>query len=173
VKKRFIYNQTIFVAALLLLSPLFAQSAPDKGEHFCDKKQEEKCDKKGSRELCEKKGHKGKKHGKRYDILNYTDQLGLSDAQVKVIRQMKLEFKKEKIKTEAEIEVLEIELKDIYRDSSASMKDISKKVREIEKKKGDVRIAKFKLKRDIRSRLNPEQLQKMLELYSGFKPGKE
>ena len=73
----------------------------------------------------------------------------------------------------AEVEVLELELKELHREQSKGIDVLSKKIREIETKKGDLRIAKHKMMRDIGDVMTPKQREQFREIFAKMKTGKK
>ena len=67
--------------------------------------------------------------------------------------------------TDAEITVLKIELKELSHDYSTDIDIYADKVREIEAKEGDKKIAKFKMRKDMSALMTPEQRNKIKEYY--------
>lgn len=136
----------------------------------CDKRHSKYCDKTDHRD-CDKRGGQGRNYGdhKRgkggFNILMIADKIGLSADQVKSIKGIKSAHEKANIMTDAEIDVLKIELKELSHDYSTDIDVYANKVREIEAKKSDEKIAKFKLRKDISALMTPKQRNKIKEYY--------
>jgi len=149
-----------------------------KGKADCDKRHSRYCDKADHSE-CDKGEWKGsdKKDGERhsygdhkrgkegFNILQVADKIGLSEDQVESIKGIKYSHEKAQIMTDANIEVLKIELKELSRDYSTDIEVYADKIREIEAKEGDKKIASFKMRKDIRDIMTPEQRDKVKEYY--------
>lgn len=128
---------------------------------YCDKADHRDCDKKGKG-----RGYGDHKRGKRgFNILKIADEIGLSADQVKSIKGIKFTHEKAHIMTDAEIDVLKIELKELSRDYTTDIDVYARKVREIEAKKSAEKIAKFKMRKDIRDIMTPKQRKKVKEYY--------
>ena len=161
-RKASIISAVLTIVAIALFS-ITVGAQPPQGKEKCDKPYSKDCDKM-DRKDCDKskEGWKSGKH--RFDILDYTKELDLSDKQVEKIKDIKSAHKKETIKLQADIDVLELDLKEFHRDYTTSMDTISQKVRQIEAKKGDKEIAKFQMMRDVREVLTEKQREKIREI---------
>ena len=93
------------------------------------------------------------------------DKIGLSESQIKDIKAIKSAHEKAQIMTDAEIDVLKVELRELSRDYSTDINVYAKKVREIEAQKSDEKIANFKLRKDISALMTPKQRNKIKEYY--------
>lgn len=162
----------ILTIVAITLFTITVGAQPPSGKEKCDKPYSKDCDKKYKKD-CDKSKRDWKRGKHRFDILNYTEQLDLSDKQVTKIKEIKSAYKKETIRLKADIEVLEVDLKDFHRDYTTSMDTIAKKVRKIEAKKGDKQIAKFKMMRDIREVLKEKQRTKIREIMQKKKSSKK
>lgn len=162
----------ILTIVAITLFTITVGAQPPAGKEKCDKPYSKDCDKKYKKD-CDKSKKDWKRGKHRFDILNYTEQLDLSDKQVAKIKDVKSAYKKDTIMLEADIEVLEIDLKEFHRDYTTSMDTIAKKVRKIESKKGDKQIAKFKMMRDIREVLTKKQRTKIREIMQKKKSSKK
>ena len=133
----------------------------------CDKRHSEYCDKADHRD-CDKRGRNygDYRRGKGgFNILMIADEIGLSADQVEKIKAIKSSHKKAHIRADAEIDILKIELKELSRDYSTDINVYARKVREIEAKKSDEKIARFKMRKDIRDIMTPKQRKKIKEYY--------
>ncbi|MBE9535548.1 MAG: hypothetical protein IMF07_00070 [Proteobacteria bacterium] len=169
------FKKFLALPVMLIAILVFTQSAPAEPEikrtgKECDKTQKKDCDKKSKKD-CDKKG--GERHSRGdykrgkggFNILMIADKIGLSADQVESIKGIKSSHGKAQIMTNAEIDVLKIELKELSHDYSTNIKVYARKVREIEAKKSDEKIASFKLRKDISALMTPEQRTKIKEYY--------
>jgi hypothetical protein len=188
--KKFLAVATMLIAFLAFTQPSLAVPWAKKTGEECDKTQKKDCDKKKKADCdkrhskdCDKKDHKncdkgewkgsGERHSRvdykrgkgGFNILMIADKIGLSADQVKDIKGIKSSHKKTQIMTDAEITVLKIELKELSHDYSTDIDIYADKVREIEAKEGDKKIAKFKMRKDISAIMTPEQRNKIKEYY--------
>lgn len=88
------------------------------------------------------------------------DQLKLSDEQIDKFKKLRGDYEKESIKRGADIKIAEIELWDLFDRKDATADQIEKKVREVEAKKTDLRVFRFKQLLTVKSILTPEQFEK-------------
>ena len=165
--KKFLALPVMLVALLA-----FTQSAPaevgiKRTGVECDKRHSEYCDKADHRD-CDKRGRNygDYRRGKGgFNILMIADEIGLSADQIKSIKSIKSSHKKANIMTDAEIDILKIELKELSRDYITDINVYAMKVREIEAKKSDEKIARFKMRKDIRDVMTAKQRKKVKEYY--------
>ena len=122
-------------------------------------------------------GKKGKSHFSLEDkfskkaklIFSNQDELGLSDAQVKKVKELKLETKKNLIKTKAEIDIIALDIKAEMWTDSIDMDSVNKLIdKKYDLKKGKTKslVAAYAALKDI---LTKEQKEKMKELYKKCK----
>lgn len=188
--KKFLTVATMLIALLAFTQPAFAAPWTKKAGEECDKTQKKDCDKKKKADCdkkhskyCDKKDHRdcdkgewkgsGERHSRGdykrgkggFNILMIADMIGLSADQVKNIKGIKSSHEKVQIMTDAEITVLKIELKELSHDYSTDIDIYADKVREIEAKEGDKKIAKFKMRKDMSALMTPEQRNKIKEYY--------
>jgi len=160
-KKRSLLLFSIITLAAIALFTLNVGAQPPEGKEKCNKPDSKDCDKK-KRKGCDKKGWKSGKHG--FHIIKYSEELGLSKKQVEKIKEIKLAYNKENIDLRAEIEVLALDLNEFHQDDSIGMDRITKKIRQMMSNKGDMKIAKFQMIKDVREVLTPEQGKKVKEI---------
>ena len=102
-------------------------------------------------------------------MLSYKEELGLSDEQIKKIKALKLETEKSLIKTDAEIDVIALDIKaEMWMDpldTNAVNKLVDKKY-ELKKGKAKSLVAAYA---ELKGILTEEQKAKMKELYKGSK----
>jgi Spy/CpxP family protein refolding chaperone len=88
------------------------------------------------------------------------DQLKLSDEQIDKFRKLRSDYEKESIKRGADLKVAEIELWDLMDKKDLNADQIEKKVREVEGKRTDLRVYRFKQLMTVKTILTPEQFEK-------------
>jgi len=98
-------------------------------------------------------------HGGFY--LNLARELDLTQAQIKQIQDIKLEFEKGKIQRRAAIEVGEIELQQLKAADNVDLKKVESKIRDVQSKKADLEIAAFQAQMKAKDVLTPEQKSKL------------
>jgi Spy/CpxP family protein refolding chaperone len=116
---------------------------------------------------------RGDGHGKRPDaayfiwhVLKAKEALGLSDEQETRLRTIATNFKKDRVRKHAEVELAEIDMHQLLhrQDKQANAEDIDTAVRKMYGLKADLRIASIKAFQEARTVLTPEQWQKMKEV---------
>ena len=171
--KKFLAVPTMLIALLAFAQPSLSDSRVEcdktqkrdcdiRHSKYCDKADHRDCDKRGERRHSYG-DHKRGKGG--FDILMIADKIGLSADQVKKIKGIKSSHEKAHIMTDAEIDILKVELKELRRDYSTDIDTYAKKVREIEAKKGDEKIARFKMKKEISDVMTSKQREKIKEYF--------
>ena len=99
-------------------------------------------------------------------LLRNREKLGLSDDQVKKLEQLRSDFEKETIRNEADIRVAEIDLNNLLQSQSADLAKIEAKIRETERLRADLRIARIRAIEKGKALLTAEQRKKLQELLS-------
>jgi len=99
-------------------------------------------------------------------MLRNREKLGLSDDQVKILEQLRSDFEKETIRNEADIRVAEIDLNNLLQAQSAELAKIEAKIRDIERLRADLRIARIRTIEKGKALLTAEQRKKLQELLS-------
>jgi Spy/CpxP family protein refolding chaperone len=97
-------------------------------------------------------------------LLRNREKLGLSDEQVSKLEQIRSDFEKETIRNEADIRVAEIDLNNLLHASSADMGKVEAKIREVERLRGDLRIARIRAIEKGKALLSPDQRKKFQDL---------
>lgn len=88
------------------------------------------------------------------------DQLKLSDDQIEKFKKLRNDYEKEGIKRGADIKIAEIELWDLMDKKDLTADQLEKKVREVEAKKTDLRVYRFRHLMTVKTILTPEQFEK-------------
>ncbi len=87
------------------------------------------------------------------------DQLKLSDDQIQKFKKLRNDYEKESIKRGADIKIAEIELWELMDKKDLTADQIEKKVREVEGKKTDLRVYRFRHLMTLKTILSPEQFE--------------
>lgn len=108
-------------------------------------------------------------------MLRNRDRLDLSAAQVKSLEQLQNDFQKESIRKDADLRVAQMDLKSLLEAQKVDMPKAEAKVREIERHRADLRIARIRVIEKAKDQLNAEQRKKLQELltepqFSGVRP---
>ena len=97
----------------------------------------------------------------RQDIVK---EIGLTDEQQEKLRKLVLSYEKEQIKTNADIQIAELELRDLMEQDNPNIKEVDKKIDEV----GKLRIAaekdKIHLMLDAKKILTPGQIERIQSL---------
>jgi Spy/CpxP family protein refolding chaperone len=99
--------------------------------------------------------------------LNKAEALGLSDAQVAKLKNIKMTTKKALIQKEADLRIAKLELDELLQNPKAKRSDIEAKAKKVQDLKSDIALTKLRARLDARSVLTPEQLEKAKSLKHG------
>ncbi len=88
------------------------------------------------------------------------NELKLSDEQIDKFKKLRNDYERESIKRGAEIKLAEMDLWDLFDKKDFTADQMEKKVREVEAKKTDLRVFRFKQLSTVKSILTPEQFEK-------------
>ncbi len=93
-------------------------------------------------------------------LLKHPKEIGLSADQVAKLKAIQLDLNRTRIKTDAEIQVAELELAALTEDEKADLSTIEAKVKQSEMLEVSLRVAAIKAKRDALALLTPQQREK-------------
>ena len=96
-------------------------------------------------------------------ILKYKDYLRLSGEQVKKLEQLRDSFQRQSIRSEAEIRIMELDAAGLQNQPNVDLPKVEQKIREIEKSRADLRIARIRVVEQAKAVLNAEQRKKFYE----------
>jgi len=94
------------------------------------------------------------------EILEAKDQLGLTGEQEKKLRSIRAEFEKEAARRGADIQVAEVDLRELLAEDAPDLGRIETQVKQIAALRGDLRFARIKALREGRAVLSKEQWEK-------------
>lgn len=97
-------------------------------------------------------------------ILRNREKLDLSAAQVKSLEQLKNDFQKESIRRDADLRVAEMDLNGLLSADKVDMAKVEAKVREIERLRTDLRIARIRTIQKGKEVLTADQRKRLQEL---------
>ena len=97
-------------------------------------------------------------------ILRNREKLGLSPAQVKTLEQLRNDFQKESIRKDADLRVAEMDLNGLLGAEKIDMPKVEAKVREIERLRTDLRLARIRTIQKGKEVLTADQRKKLHEL---------
>lgn len=106
--------------------------------------------------------HQGQERAGRllHHLLHHDKELGLSAEQIARLKTLSLDFDRARIKTQAEIQIAERELRALIHDETADMTAIEAKVKQSEGLQSGLRVTAIKTRREAWSLLTPEQREK-------------
>ncbi len=94
-------------------------------------------------------------------ILKFKQAMAITDEQESQLHSINTNFKKTKIKMEAEMELANLDLHELLRNDQAALSDIESKLKNVHALKADLLMASVKAKREAKAVLTPEQRQRM------------
>jgi Spy/CpxP family protein refolding chaperone len=97
-------------------------------------------------------------------MLRHREELGLSPEQVRTLERLRADFQREAIRREADLRIVEVELQTLLEADPADMAQVEGKVREIERLRADLRLARIRVIEQGKAELSPEQRQKLRSL---------
>jgi Spy/CpxP family protein refolding chaperone len=97
-------------------------------------------------------------------LLRNREKVGLSDDQVKKLEELRADFEKESIKNDADVRVAEIDLTNLLQAQSVDLEKAEAKIRDIERLRGDLRIARIRAIEKGKALLTAEQRKKLQDL---------
>jgi Spy/CpxP family protein refolding chaperone len=114
---------------------------------------------------------RGRSHGRHRPsfigmLLRNQQQLGLTAQQVDSLRKLGMDSRRAEIRERADRQIAQLDLMSLRFTDPVDMGKIEAKVREIEKLKGDGRIAGFRTAEAAKAQLTPEQKEKLKGLWA-------
>ena len=97
-------------------------------------------------------------------LLSNKELLGLSADQVRKLEQLRDNFQRLTIRNEADLRIIELDIAALFESDSVDMGKLEHKVREGEKLRADIRIARARAIEQAKALLNAEQKRKLQEL---------
>ena len=97
-------------------------------------------------------------------MLNNKERLGLSADQVKKLEQFRDNFQKQSIRHDADLRIVELDLAALLDHDPVELSKVEGKVREAEKLRAELRIARIRAIEQAKGVLNAEQKKKLQEL---------
>jgi hypothetical protein len=97
-------------------------------------------------------------------LLRNREKLGLTEDQVRKLELLRSDFEKETIRKQADIRVAEIDLNNLLQAPSVDMEKIDAKIREAERLRADLRIARIRAIEKGKALLSADQRKKLEEL---------
>jgi Spy/CpxP family protein refolding chaperone len=97
-------------------------------------------------------------------LLNNKDLLGLTTDQVRRLEQLRDNFQRLTIRNDADLRIIELDIAALFESDSVDMGNLEHKVREGEKLRADVRIARARAIEQAKALLTAEQKRKLQDL---------
>lgn len=105
-------------------------------------------------------------------MLENREELGLSAEQVNSLEQLRRDFQRESIRRDADMRIAQMDLDTLLSASTVDMAKVEAKIREIERLRADVRIARIRTIEKGKQQLTAEQRKKLQEIVSESAPAR-
>ena len=102
-------------------------------------------------------------------ILKFKDGMSLTAEQEQKLRTLKVTYKKDRIKTKAEVDLASIDLHEALKNEKASLSDIEAGFNKLHALKTKLYMASIKAKRDAKAVLSDEQRARMDKIHERIK----
>jgi Spy/CpxP family protein refolding chaperone len=96
-------------------------------------------------------------------ILSDREELHLSGEQVRKLEQLRDQFQRQSIRTEADLKIIELDVAALLDSESVDLAKVEQKVRESEKLRADLRIARVRALEQAKAVLTTEQRRKFFD----------
>jgi len=103
-------------------------------------------------------------------MLNWRQELALSSAQIESLERLRADFRRQATRRDTDLRAAESELATLLRVETVNLSSVEAKVRDIEKQRADLRLARIKAIEQGRAQLTPEQRAKLSTLLAGSPP---
>jgi len=97
-------------------------------------------------------------------MLDQREKLGLTSPQVQQLEKIRNDFRRQVIRSDADLKVAEMDLETLLKSDPVDMKNVEAKIREMEKIKGDLRFARIQAVEEGKGLLSQEQRVKLKEM---------
>ena len=97
-------------------------------------------------------------------MLSHKDALGLSADQVRKLEHLRDDFQRQSIRNDADSRIVELDIAGLLEKEPVEMAKIEGKIRETEKLRGDIRIARIRAIEQARAMLTADQKKKLEDL---------
>ncbi len=96
-------------------------------------------------------------------MLSYRDYLGLSPEQVKKLEQLRDNFQRQSIRNDADVRIIEVDIAALLDNPTVDVAKVEAKIREAEKLRADLRIARVRTIEQAKTVLTAEQRKKFFD----------
>ena len=97
-------------------------------------------------------------------MLVHREELALSAAQVQSLERIRSEFQREAIRRDADLRVAEMDLAALLKTDPVDLAKVEAKIREMERGRADLRLARIRTIEQAKAQLSPEQRAKLVTL---------
>lgn len=97
-------------------------------------------------------------------MLRFRDELGLSPEQVQALERLRADFQRQAIRGGADLRIAELELANLLNSDQADLAQVEARVREIERLRAELRLARIRTIEQGKAQLTPEQRAKLKSL---------
>jgi uncharacterized membrane protein len=104
-------------------------------------------------------------------ILKYKDYLRLSGEQVKKLEQLRDNYQRQSIRTDADARIIDLDVATLLDKPSVDVQKVEQKIREVEKLRADLRIARVRAIEQAKALLTAEQRKKFYETLESRRSG--
>lgn len=98
------------------------------------------------------------------EVLDHAEELGLTEDQEQRIRDLQRDHRRADIRREADIEIADLELEDLYEDDNVDLEAIEARLRELANLRVEDQMADLRLHRAVREQLTAEQIDQLDEM---------
>ena len=102
-------------------------------------------------------------------MLSRKDHLRLSPEQVKKLEQLRDQYQRQSIRNDADTRILELDIAALLDQPKVDVAKVEAKIREVEKLRADLRIARVRAVEQAKAVLTAEQRDKFYEQSTGLK----
>ena len=102
-------------------------------------------------------------------ILKFKDGMSVTDEQEQQLRNVRTNYRKDRIKIKANVQLANIDLHELLRDNKSSLGDIERNLKNVYALKADLNMASIKAKRDAKAVLSEEQQSRMDTIHERIK----
>jgi Heavy-metal resistance len=96
-------------------------------------------------------------------MLSYRDYLGLSPEQVKKLEQLRDNFQRQSIRNDADVRIIEVDVAALLDNPTVDVAKVETKIREAEKLRADLRVARVRTIEQAKTVLTAEQRKKFFD----------
>jgi Spy/CpxP family protein refolding chaperone len=97
-------------------------------------------------------------------MLSNKEYLQLTAEQVRKLEQLRDNFQRQSIRVEADLKIIEMDIAALLENDPVEVAKVEQKIRETEKHRADIRIARIRVIEQAKTLLNSEQKKKLQEL---------